>query len=107
MIRIEIIRSNGWITAFRVHGHSGTAPKGQDIVCAGISALAQTALLGLSEHLHRQLSYDIQPGGDLRMKLRGEPDDLTEAILETMLLGLTEIQRQYPEAVQITEESRG
>ncbi|MBQ7515107.1 MAG: ribosomal-processing cysteine protease Prp [Schwartzia sp.] len=103
MIRIKIIRSGNRIAAFRVNGHSGTAPRGEDIVCAGVSALAQTALLGLSEHLHRQISYDIQPGGDLRMTLRGEPDDLTEAILETMLLGMTEIQRQYPKAVQITE----
>ncbi len=71
--------------------------------------MAQTALLGLSEHLHRSISYDVHPGGDLQMKLQGEPDELTEAILETMLLGLTEIQRQYPEDVQITEtrDSRG
>ncbi len=109
MIRVEILRSGGKISAFRVHGHSGTASKGQDIICAGVSALTQTALIGIGEHLHRPITYEVDPGGDLRMALESEPDDLTEAILETMLLGLTEIQRQSPKAVKISEtrDSRG
>jgi hypothetical protein len=35
------------------------------------------------------------------MRLKGAPDDLTEAILQTMLLGLMEIQKLSPEAVRI------
>ena len=87
----------------RVHGHSGTAARGQDIVCAGISALAQTALLGIGEHLHRPLDYDVRPSGDLRMKLKSAPDDLTQAILETACLGFAAIQRANPDAVRMNE----
>ena len=80
MIEVVICEEkNGRISAFRVHGHSGTAPKGRDIVCAGVSALAQTALLGLGRHLHREVSYKIDPSGDLQMKLVGTPDDFTDA----------------------------
>ena len=102
MIEVEIYEEkDGRISAFSVHGHSGTAPKGRDIVCAGVSALAQTALLGLGRHLHRELDYHIDPSGDLHMKLREAPDDFTEAILRTMRLGLVEIARANPNAVQV------
>ena len=102
MIEVEIYEEkDGRISAFSVHGHSGTAPKGRDIVCAGVSALTQTALLGLGRHLHRELDYHIDPSGDLHMKLREAPDDFTEAILRTMRLGLVEIARANPNAVQV------
>ena len=92
---------DGRISAFSVRGHSGTASKGRDIVCAGVSALTQTALLGLGRHLNRELSYSVAPNGELRMKLKDAPDDLTEAILQTLRLGLGEIEKLYPKAVRL------
>ena len=101
MIKIEIFRNQGGkVSGFKVQGHHGEY--GTDIVCAGVSSLAQTALLGIGRHLHREVDYKVA-SGDLYMKLRSEPDDLTEAVLETMLLGLTEIARISPEAVHILE----
>lgn len=101
MIEVEIYEEkDGRISAFSVHGHSGTAPKGQDIVCAGVSALAQTALLGLGRHLHREVDYHIDPSGDLHMKLREAPDDFTETVLRTMRMGIEEIEKSYPGAVR-------
>ena len=108
MIEVEIHEErDGRISAFSVQGHSGTAPKGRDIVCAGVSALSQTALLGLGRHLHREIDFHIDPSGDLHMKLREAPDDLSEAILRTMRLGIAEIEKAYPDAVRlrITKES--
>lgn len=108
MIHIDIFRlSDGRISSFRVHGHSGTAERGKDIVCAGISALAQTALLGIGEHLHRPLDFDIRPSGDLRMELKSDPDDLTQAILETMRLGFAAIEQANPNAVRMKDGHHG
>ena len=102
MIEIGIYEEkDGRISAFSVHGHSGTAPKGRDIVCAGVSTLAQTALLGLGRHLHREIDYHIDSSGDLHMELREAPDDLSEAILRTMRLGFAEIANAYPDAVRV------
>ncbi|SFI13831.1 ribosomal-processing cysteine protease Prp [Selenomonas caprae] len=102
MIEIRIFsQADGKISGFSVTGHSGTAERGQDIVCAGVSSLTQTALLGIMEYLHREVDYDIA-SGKLTVRLQSAPDDLTEAIMQSMLLGLMEIQKLSPEAVRIS-----
>ena len=106
MISIEIYRSTGErITGYAVNGHANTAPHGQDIVCAGVAALSQTAVLGLERHLKRDVKLDIA-SGKLLLKLTDPPDALTDAVLESMVLGLTEITRMYPKQVRISEHRR-
>lgn len=39
MIRVQIDRRN---LCIRIRGHAGYAPRGRDILCAGVSALVQT-----------------------------------------------------------------
>lgn len=106
MISIEIYRnSGGSITGFNSTGHANTAPHGQDIVCAGVAALSQTAVLGLERHLRRGLHLDVA-SGKLTAELVDEPDALTDAILESMVLGLTEIAKIYPKSVRLIEHRR-
>jgi hypothetical protein len=106
MIRIEIFRSqNGMICEMKVSGHDESMPHGENIVCAAVSSLTQTALLGLAKHLKRDLDYEVK-SGSLWFRLKGAPDDLTSAVLETMLLGLNEIQAISPDGVLIKEHRR-
>lgn len=106
MIAIQILRpTTAGIAGFRVTGHAGAGPKGHDIVCAGVSALTQSALLGLERCAGRHFELDIA-SGKLIMNLTGEPDDLTQAILETMVLGLREIAQNYPRSVRLEEHRR-
>ncbi len=106
MIKVKIFKEpTDRIVGFEVAGHSGTAERGQDIVCAGVSSLTQTALLGLGKHLHRDMDYSVA-SGKLKMQLKSAPDELTETLLQTMLLGLMEIAKLSPEAVQIQEQRR-
>ena len=100
MIDIVLKKKGSYIGGFSIKGHSKTANKGEDIVCAGVSALAQSALLGLGEHLNRNVRYEVK-SGNMFVELLDEPDELTEAILTTMRLGLSEIAKLYPEAVQL------
>ena len=103
MIAVDIFTNHrGQITGCRVKGHSGTAEHGQDIVCAGVSALTQSALLGIMEHLHRAGTYDIA-SGNLDMRLDAPPDECTEAILRTMYMGLAEIEKISPKGIKIHE----
>jgi uncharacterized protein YsxB (DUF464 family) len=106
MIKIEIVRnSDQAMVGFSVTGHANTAPHGQDIVCAGISALTQTAVLGLDRQLKKKIQLKIA-SGSLKMNLLDNPDALTNAILETMLIGLTEIGKINPQSVRILERRR-
>jgi len=96
---------NKAIIGFAVSGHAKAAPHGMDIVCAGASALVQSAIMGIERHLGREI--DLRQDNDgLTMNLIGQPDSLTEAILETMLLGLSEIAKLYPKSVRIIEHRR-
>ena len=80
MISVKIfVNEDGMIDGYAVSGHSGTAARGQDIVCAGVSALTQSALLS-------------EP-----------PDERSEAILRTMWMGLAEIEKISPKGIQIQE----
>ena len=99
MIIIEIIKIDGKIKKIKVTGHAGIAHKGQDIVCAGVSAIVQTAIIGLGEYL--KADFDCkQSEGNLEVKLN-KPDEYTETILMTMYYGLSEIEKIYPKNVQM------
>lgn len=47
MTQIKIEYSEDGYMNICIKGHANYAPKGKDIVCAGISAIANTAMLGL------------------------------------------------------------
>lgn len=107
MIIVSIKRDqNGSLKAFSVSGHAGYAEHGQDIVCAGVSAIVQTAILGLQEVLNVDCAGS-QSEGRLACALPPlEPVRQREAdiVLETMLLGLTAIASSYAGFVQILSE---
>lgn len=106
MISIKVWRnSNGEIIEFSLEGHAKFDVYGKDIVCAGISSLAQSALLGLLCYLKREDVYSVA-NGNMRVKLVEPPDMQTQAILETMLLGIKEIAKQYNNLVSVQEHRR-
>lgn len=108
MITLDVWKnSKGLIDSYEVSGHAGYAEEGQDIICSAISAITQTPIYGLKNHLKLQPKVEInQDQGFLRVILVEEPDDLTEAILETMLMGVESIVRQCPQYVRIHQHRR-
>ncbi len=108
MIRVDVQKNGqGLITGYTVSGHAGYADDGYDIICSAISAVTQTALLGLERHLKIHPSYDVnQEDGVLKVALNSAPTELTEAILETMVYGVQSIAKQCPEYVRIQEHRR-
>ena len=100
MINIEIIKIDGKIKKFKVTGHAEVAPKGQDIVCAGVSAVVQTAIVGLDKYLKTDFDCKQSEDGFLEVNL-DKPSEYTEAILMTMYYGLNEIEQLYPKNVKM------
>ena len=70
MIRIRFGAAGGRLT-LHIRGHAGYAARGQDIVCAGVSMLAQTLALTLED----------TPGADARTHT--EAGELTLSCAET------------------------
>ena len=64
-------RSDGALIGYRATGHTGYAEAGEDIVCAGVSMLAQTLALTLED----------TPGADARTHT--EAGELTLSCAET------------------------
>lgn len=97
MITITMHKNkNQRYTGFTIDGHAGYSEAGSDIVCAGISALSETALLGLIQYLQEEnVSYEVKDGF-LSVRVKA-PCDTSQVILTTLVLGLQQIVQQYPE----------
>lgn len=102
MIVAEIYtqEKGGKIIGFDINGHANTAPRGFDIYCAGVSSLSQSAFLCIKDHLKRDFEGNAA-GGHLKLELKSQPDDLTEAVFQTMLIGIKEISKIAPKIVRV------
>ena len=47
MTNVKVVKQNGSITEVTCDGHTGYGVEGEDIVCAALSSIVQTALLGV------------------------------------------------------------
>ncbi len=105
MTKVVIFRNEeGKIAGFNSEGRAGLSPEGKDIVCAGVSSLMQTAVIGLEGYLKLEPRVE-QDKGWLKCELERDYflDREVDAILETMLLGLYSIEREYPDHLEIEE----
>ncbi len=93
------------LTGYCVEGHAGCAPAGEDIVCAAISVLAQTTALGLLKVVGVEPVIEVREGYfscDLSgALLRGEKQELSRVLLETMVCGVEETAGEYPGIIKI------
>jgi len=85
-------------------GHAGKGFKGSDPVCAAVSALIGTTARLLESAEGVELDGRAENPGSLFFKMRNVPDRLTEwfrGVADLLLFGLSEISRNYPEAVEL------
>lgn len=85
------------MNGFEISGHADFDDAGYDIVCAAVSVLSETALLGLLKYAKQYVHYEIHDGF-LSVQLKQVSHE-TSIILETMVLGLEEVARQYTKFV--------
>ena len=107
MIVTEIYkRADGKIIGFSLDGHSNQAKHGYDIYCSAASMISSSVFICMRDHLKRDFEWDAAHGR-LMMKLKGEPDDLTEVAFQTLLLGMREVEKQVPKIVKVEEKILG
>ena len=96
---------SGSVFAVSISGHAGHASKGNDIVCAGVSALSQSVALAL-EYYKIAHSISQQEGLlEFSVNLDSLNDDKKircESLVSVFILGIHEIRKQYPDLVHVS-----
>ncbi len=104
MTIVKILRHQGKVVALDLKGHAGYSEAGTDIVCAGLSALAQATVGALLKLLPEEnVQYEQgDEDGTLSVALCDiEPTELTEAIFSVAVTGFEMIGQSYPEYVRV------
>lgn len=101
MTTVEITHQGKWIAGFKASGHTGYAEEGEDIVCAAVSAITQTAMMGLKHYAPNTLAHWEEGDDPVLEVIVPTPGKETQIILETMLLGLEDIASGVPQFVRI------
>ena len=104
MTHIDVKRNAlGQIVECHFRGHAEAGPYGEDIVCAAISMLSQTSVLGLHEVAQQAMEYQMEDG-ELHILLSEPITERGQAILETMFLGIKNVAGQYSDFVRVSEQ---
>ena len=110
MIRISIDRTEeGVIRGFSSSGHAGFAEEGQDIVCAAVSVLIINTINSI-ERLLPEDSKNMNVTSDdskgyISISFEDNPSEKASLLLQSMYLGLKDIEKNYSgEYISFTED---
>lgn len=82
-----------------VSGHANYATEGQDIVCAGATALVQTLIKSIEDLTEDEIEYDISPGrADIKY---GNLSEKSKTLIDSFFVGVCMIADEFPENVRI------
>lgn len=105
MTTVKRLEQAGEWIGVEVKGHTGYARAGKDIVCAAISAVVQTAYLGIKSLTALELDVTTNEGYFRMAIVGGSASEKEKAnlILNTMMLGLKDIQSGYPRYIRLED----
>ncbi|MDE6967130.1 MAG: ribosomal-processing cysteine protease Prp [Clostridia bacterium] len=109
MTNVKVVKQNGSITEVTCDGHTGYGVEGEDIVCASLSSIVQTAMLGVLSVAGVNMQFDRRDEeGYLRFVI---PENITPAqrkicdnILDTMLLGVADLYQGFSDFIELEVE---
>ncbi|MEI5905684.1 ribosomal-processing cysteine protease Prp [Bacillus spongiae] len=110
MINIVITKSSidsERITSFTMEGHANFAEHGQDIVCAGASAVSIGTINAIEEITGKEpVVYQSPDGGFLHFELpeslSEKEDEQVQLLLKGMVVSLETIQQDYKKYMKLT-----
>jgi len=105
MTKVIVIRKDNHIVEVECSGHTGYAEEGEDIICAALSSIVQTALLGLMQVAGIRAEYErLDRDGYISIKIpelkTGKRHD-ADMILDTMLLGVSDLYESYSDFIEL------
>jgi uncharacterized protein len=109
MTRVRLYEDkSGFVWRFEVEGHSGFGEQGNDIVCAAISAVAQTALGALMDLAGiNEEQFIIEDGYidcHIPLDISDENKYIAGIITQTMEIGFEQIRMVQKKYIRIRKE---
>lgn len=105
MTEIKIQKKKGHIVKVYAQGHTGYGVEGEDIVCAGLSSIIQTAILGIMRvaGINAKVRIDAKEALiDLELPDLNEEDrHNADMILETMLCGIADYYEGFSDFIDL------
>jgi uncharacterized protein YsxB (DUF464 family) len=106
MTKVTITKKDSHIISVKAIGHTDYAIDGEDIVCAALSSVMQTALLGLLVVAKIQIEFkrDEEEGlleFDIPALNDTERHDAS-IILETMLAGIADLHENFSKFIKLS-----
>ena len=95
---VVVSRRNGGVS---ISGHAGYAEPGKDIVCAGVSVLAQNLIKSIEDLTTDKIQYDVQPGAvDIQY---GDLSECAQTLVDSFFIGIQMIADEYPDNVRVSK----
>lgn len=95
MIKVSIYKNEeGRIHGFHSEGHAGFDKRGKDIVCAAVSALIINAMNSIETFSSDTFEFQNEDG-KVDFKIVSPLSQVSELLLNSLLLGLEEIEKDY------------
>ena len=101
MIKFALYRnSDNKISGLNIKGHAGYAEEGFDIVCAAVSTALWMAVKGIEAQQLAGVSYE-QDDGFVSCYITDEREPACDAILNSLMITITELSKQYKKNIFI------
>ena len=94
MIRVTVYKNGRYgYVGFDMEGHAGYDDPGKDLVCAAVSALVINAVNSIERFTDDETScVSDEEKGSIRFRFRGIPSHDAALLLDSMILGLEEVE---------------
>ena len=99
MINVKFCKADDVLIAFEAEGHSMSAPKGEDLICAFVSSACLMAANTVTEIIGADADADAEDGY-LKLLIKKSANSAQD-ILNGLKLHLTELQKDYPENINV------
>ena len=94
MITVTIYKDSHQYTGFSAEGHAGYAEEGYDIICAAVSALTVNCLNSIEAFTEDSFQGE-EKDGFLSCRFPQSLSERAVLLMDSMVLGLTDIQNSY------------
>lgn len=106
MTKVTITKRNNKIATVECDGHTNYGERGEDIVCAALSSVVQTALLGLLVVACVEVDIDRNDKEgylkfSLPQNLNNADAEKCEIILQTMLCGVSDLHTGFSDFIEL------